>query len=62
MASQTLRKLPLWGEKVTDDEIDFEWPTQEIFAEMKYDVTINSIEFKTTNIEDFYVSSVKLNL
>ena len=23
----TLRKLPMWGEQVTPDEINFEWPT-----------------------------------
>jgi len=34
----TLKKLPLWGEQVLDDEINFEWPTQNIFAEMQPDV------------------------
>ena len=24
----TLRKLPMWGEKVTPDMINFQWPTQ----------------------------------
>jgi len=43
----TLRKLPLWGEKVSDEEIDFEWPTLETFDQMEPDVSINSIEFKT---------------
>ena len=46
-ASATLKKLPLWGEKVSEDEINFEWPTPEIFAQMQPDVTIQSMEFKT---------------
>ena len=33
-SSAVLKKLPLWGEKVSDDEIDFEWPTPEVFALM----------------------------
>merc|ERR1712110_1037504 len=62
IASATLKRLPLWGEKVSDDEIDFEWPTPETFAEMKPDVSIKSMEFKTRNENSFYVSSVKVNL
>ena len=31
-AGATLKKLPLWGEQVSDDEINFEWPTPENFA------------------------------
>ena len=27
----TLKKLPMWGEQVAADAINFEWPTQEIF-------------------------------
>ena len=25
-----LKKLPMWGEQVKEDQIDFEWPTEEI--------------------------------
>ena len=58
----TLRKLPLWGEKVSDDVIDFEWPSADIFASMDPDVSIQSIEFKTSCQECSSLSSVKLNL
>jgi len=27
----TLKKMPIWGDLSEDDEIDFEWPSQEIF-------------------------------
>ena len=57
-----LKKLPLWGEKVSDSEIDFEWPNQETFEQMRPDVSIDSIEFKTMRKNSFYVSSVKVNL
>ena len=57
-----LKKLPLWGEKVADHEIDFEWPTPEIFARMQHDVFIDSIEFKTRHEDSFYVSSARVNL
>ena len=41
----TLKKLPLWGEQVLDDEINFEWPTPSIFADMQPDVSLESLEF-----------------
>ena len=58
----TLKKLPLWGEKVSDNEIDFEWPTPETFAQMSPDVSLQSIEFKTRLEQSYYLSSVKVNL
>ena len=58
----TLKKLPLWGEKVSDDLIDFEWPSPNIFAAMDPDVSIQSIEFKTNCQDCSSLSSVKLNL
>ena len=54
--------MPLWGENVSEEKINFEWPTPEIFAQMQPDVTIQSIEFKTILIWDYIVSSVKVNL
>ena len=62
MESVALKKLPLWGEQVSDDEIDFEWPTQEAFDQMNPDVFIESIEFKSRHEYSHYVSSVKVNL
>ena len=45
-AGATLKKVPLWGEKVSDDDVNFEWPTPEIFARMTPNVSLQSIEFK----------------
>ena len=42
----TLKKMPLWGEQLSNDEINFEWPTPEIFAQMQPYVFLKSIEFK----------------
>ena len=42
-----LRKLPMWGKKVKEEHIDFEWPLPDEFARMDPDVRITSIEFKT---------------
>jgi len=40
----TLRKLPLWGgEDVSEDEINFEYPTQRILNLMSPDVKLESI-------------------
>jgi len=60
----TLKKLPLWGEDVTEDAIDFEWPTPEIFAEMRPDASIQSIEFTTHEFANAAggVSSVQVTL
>ena len=57
-----LKKLPLWGEKVSDDEIDFEWPTPEIWAQMQPDVSLQSMEFKTRHQDSYYLSSARVNL
>ena len=64
-AGASLKKLPLWGVKVSDEEIDFEWPTPEIFAQMNPNAFLESIEFKTNelNMENTAtVSSVRVNL
>ena len=45
-AGATIVKLPLWGEVVSDSQINFEWPTQEDWASMSPDVELQSIEFK----------------
>ena len=43
-----LRKLPVWGKKIRDDEIDFEWPTAAIYEQLedRDNVRLTSIEFK----------------
>ena len=60
-AGAKLRKLPLWGvEQVDDEEIDFEWPTQEMFANMNPNERLHSLEFKTRERDG--LGSVKVNL
>ena len=57
-----LKRLPLWGEKVSENEIDFEWPTPEVYARMEPDVSLTSIEFKTRHESSYFVSSARVNL
>ena len=45
----TLRKLPMWGEQVAVNQIDFEWPTQEMLDQMPADVSLRSLEFSSDN-------------
>ena len=58
----TLKKLPIWGEKVSDDKVNFEWPTQEAFDKMSPVVSLQSIEFKTYCYGCSSVSSVRVSL
>ena len=32
--SYTLKKLPAWGFEILEKEVDFEWPTREMLAQM----------------------------
>ena len=52
----TLKRLPLWG----GDEWDFEWPTPEVFAQMRPDARVSSIIFKSDDYKK-YLTSVKVN-
>ena len=54
---------------MSDEEINFEWPTPEIFAQMNPNASFESIEFKTNMLDykDNYkdivaVSSVRVKL
>ena len=61
-AGATLERLPLWGKrygKAPDNEINFEWPTEEMFSAMTPDVSLKSIEFKDYL---YGLASVKVNL
>ena len=49
MTKYTLRKMPMWGKQVRPDEINFEWPTQEILDGMQSDVSVKSITLKERN-------------
>ena len=58
----SLRKLPLWG-STEDDNIDFEWPTQELLDRMPLDVKLESLDFKCDGHLDYpSIASVKVNL
>ena len=41
----TLRKLPLWGKQIDENQIDFEWPTQDMIADIDSDTRLESLEF-----------------
>ena len=56
----TLERLPAWGETVRPEEINFQWPTQEVFDQMDSQVYLKSIQFKNngygavTSVACFY--------
>ena len=58
----TLRRLPLWGEKVRDDEINFQYPSQEIFNSLPASVFLRGLEVSTYHANDNTVSSVLCRL
>ena len=55
-----LRKLPLWGTGIDSRPVDFEWPTQEQFDQMKSTVTVRAITFK--NSRHISITSVQLHM
>ena len=61
-AGATLKKLPVWGEQASNSEINFEWPTPEIFSQMLPDVSLQSLEFQKYHSDGSAVSSVRVNL
>ena len=54
-----LKKLLLWGDE--RGNLDFEWPTKEIFERFQPDVKIKSLELKMEGLCNF-LSSLKFNL
>ena len=38
----------MWGESVNENDIDFMWPNDQLFATMTPDVKLESLQFKTT--------------
>ena len=57
-----LKKLPMWGEQVAADAINFEWPTQEIFDEWPLDVSLKSITFSDSSKQTSFISSVQCTI
>ena len=55
-----LKRLPLWGQKVKADDVNFEWPTQEMLDKMPSDVYLQSLEFKS--VSGHLLSSVRVCL
>ena len=41
-----MRRLPLWGQKASNRQINFEWPSQDEFDQMSTHVRLTSLEFK----------------
>lgn len=54
--------MPLWGEKVSDDEINFEGPTPELFAQFLPHVTLKEISFKRYHEDGAAISAVYIEL
>ena len=42
----SLKKLPMWGKQKPIDQMDFEWPKQDMINQMEDDVALKSISFK----------------
>ena len=57
----TLRKLPLWGKQIDENQIDFEWPTQDMLAEGDINgmTRLESLEFKDWGVS---ITSVRATL
>ena len=55
----TLKKLPMWGLKATAEQINFEWPSLDMLAEMQDDVAIRSVTFRSNK---FFISSICVKL
>ena len=54
-----LKKLKLWGEEVTQDKINFEWPTEKMLKGLPKNAYLSSIEFKTNDANSSAISSVR---
>lgn len=52
----------MWGEKVSADKINFEWPTLETLDQMDKDVSMKSLTLKDWDQCGFSISSVKVTL
>merc|ERR1712038_780636 len=44
-----LKRIPAWGGEFPENYINFEWPTQEIFDQMRPDVKLESLNLKATS-------------
>ena len=56
-----VRKLPVWGVDIPiPNSYVFQWPTDEMLAQMQDDVKLTSIEF-STHKESFNLASVKVS-
>ena len=42
-----LKKLPIWGEKVSSRAINFSWPSQKILDKLEPDAFLKSLQFET---------------
>ena len=41
-----MHRLPPWGQKASNRQINFEWPSQDEFDQMSKHVRLTSLEFK----------------
>ena len=62
MPKATLKRLPMWGTGVNADQVNFEWPTQDLLDQMPSDVIMKSIEFKSYSNSRQVLNSVQCTL
>ena len=55
----TIRKLPMWGDE--NQEISFEWPTEEAWSFMDPNTSITSIDFACSHRDLVRVGWVSIN-
>ena len=49
----------MWGKQVWEDDIDFEWPSQELLEKKGGEATLQSLEFKDWGVS---ITSIKITL
>ena len=52
----TVQQLPMWGEKVSQDQINFRWPSQQALDAMPEDVRLEKLIMKASALK--VISSV----
>ena len=63
-ATYSFKRLPFWSAYKSNEEnlVNFEWPTQDMLAQIAPDVTLKSIEFSTYHSRHPWISSVMCTL
>ena len=57
-SNRVIRRMPMWGQKVEENAINFSWPTQEIIDELPPDVSLMTLDLQKAK-GVWYFSSVR---